>query len=155
MRHPPTSAPEPTSEPTTEPTPGTQLRGAYEGEFSSNTGTALNLVVKWVADRGSDGNYSVTFRFYLDCYTIDVGSREDNTLKITTPYAETEYRFATDAVERYEDGRGTVKIGETKLRLTAEELVAGAKAEAAWKFRGSYSKTELPVVTAVGEVRAD
>ncbi len=145
--------PAPTPDPTPEPTPEPLLGELYKGEFSSDTGTALNLVVKWTAVRGSDSTYTVDFEFYLECYTLYVGARKDNTLSVATGGSSTEYKFASDSVDRSESAKGTVKIGEKEIRLTESELAEGAKVEAVWKFKGSYSGTDLPVVTASGEVK--
>ena len=78
----PEPTPEPAPEPEPEPEPSPELSGEYTGEFSSDTGTILNMIVKWAASRSADGAYTVTLRFYLDCYAMEVGERDNNTLNV-------------------------------------------------------------------------
>ncbi len=145
----PAPEPEPDPEPEPEPEPA-DLAGEYSGEFSSDTQTALNLVVKWAARREADGTYAVTLRFYLDTYSLEVGERDSNTVKIVTSAGTKESHFRSGRIEKEDNERQAILLGEKTVSLTAEELADGAKATVTWDFRGSYSGKELPSVTATG-----
>ncbi|MBO5994076.1 MAG: hypothetical protein J6Q41_01015 [Firmicutes bacterium] len=129
------------------------LTGDYTGEFTSDTGTALNLVVQWAANEDDDDNYNVTLRFYLDCYSIWVSDRDTNVLKVKTSSGTKEFTFKTKELNREENKQDRMLIGEKTISLTADELASGAKVKATWDFRGSYSGTELPEITASGDIK--
>ena len=151
----PEPTPEPAPEPEPEPEPTPELTGNYAGEFASDTGTALNLVVRWTASRGSDGSYTVTLRSYLDCYALSVDARDANKLIVSTASGTKSILFHTDGVAKEERTRSETQIGETAIQLTAEEMASGATVSASWDFRGSYGGTALPEVTAVGTIKAN
>ena len=132
-----------------------ELTGDYTGAFVSNTETPLNLNVQWAADKASDGTYDVTLQFYLECYSIQVSERSGNKLKVKTSSETKEYSFKTKEVMRENNTLEKVMIGETKIKLSEEELLDGAKVEASWDFRGSYSGTDLPEVVAKGEIKGN
>lgn len=133
----PEPAPEPAPEPEPEPSP--ELSGEYTGEFASDTGTILNMIVKWAASRSADSAYTVTLRFYLDCYAMEVGERDNNTLNVVAVSGVTDSRFHTDEVDKEERTRSEIQIGEAAIRLSEEDILAGAKVTATWNFRGSYA----------------
>ena len=151
----PTPTPEPEPTPQPEPTPTPELSGEYTGAFSSDTGTALNLIVKWAADRSAEGGYAVTLRFYLDSYALEVGARDSNTLSVVTVTDMQNSRFHTDEVNKEERVQSETLIGETAIRLSEEDILAGAQVTATWDFRGSYGGQELPAVTASGQIKAN
>ncbi len=151
----PEPAPEPAPEPEPEPEPSPELSGEYTGEFASDTGTILNMIVKWAASRSADGAYTVTLRFYLDCYAMEVGERDNNTLNVVAVSGVTDSRFHTNEVDKEERTRSEIQIGEAAIRLSEEDILAGAKVTATWNFRGSYAGQELPDVVASGEIKAN
>lgn len=151
----PEPTPEPAPEPEPEPEPSPELSGEYTGEFASDTGTILNMIVKWAASRSADGAYTVTLRFYLDCYAMEVGERDNNTLNVVAVSGVTDSRFHTDEVDKEERTRSEIQIGEAAIRLSEEDILAGAKVTATWNFRGSYAGQELPDVVASGEIKAN
>ena len=128
------------------------LTGDYTGEFASDTGTALNLVVQWAANEDDD-NYNVTLRFYVDSYSIWVGDRDSNVLKVKTSSGTKEYTFKTKELNREENKQERVLVGEKTITLSADELASGAKVKATWNYRGSYSGTDLSEITASGEIK--
>lgn len=151
----PEPTPEPAPEPEPEPEPSPELSGEYTGEFASDTGTILNMIVKWAASRSADGAYTVTLRFYLDCYAMEVGERDNNTLNVVAVSGVTDSRFHTDEVDKEERTRSEIQIGEAAIRLSEEDILAGVKVTATWNFRGSYAGQELPDVVASGEIKAN
>ena len=128
------------------------LTGDYTGEFASDTGTALNLVVQWAANENDD-NYDVTLRFYVDSYSIWVGDRDSNVLKVKTSSGTKEYTFKTKELNREDNKQERVLVGEKTITLSADELASGAKVKATWNYRGSYSGTDLSEITASGEIK--
>ena len=128
------------------------LTGDYTGEFTSDTGTALNLVVQWAANEDDD-NYNVTLRFYVDSYSIWVGDRDSNVLKVKTSSGTKEYTFKTKELNREDNKQKRVLVGEKTITLSADELASGAKVKATWNYRGSYSGTDLSEITASGEIK--
>ncbi len=128
------------------------LTGDYTGEFTSDTGTALNLVVQWAANEDDD-NYNVTLRFYVDSYSIWVGDRDSNVLKVKTSSGTKEYTFKTKELNREDNKQERVLVGEKTITLSADELASGAKVKATWNYRGSYSGTDLSEITASGEIK--
>ncbi|MCR4708924.1 MAG: hypothetical protein K5653_01555 [Clostridiales bacterium] len=128
------------------------LTGDYTGEFASDTGTALNLVVQWAANEDDD-NYNVTLRFYVDSYSIWVGDRDSNVLKVKTSSGTKEYTFKTKELNREDNKQERVLVGEKTITLSADELASGAKVKATWNYRGSYSGTDLSEITASGEIK--
>jgi len=149
----PEPAPEPAPEPVPEPQP--ELTGEYTGQFASDTGTLLNLIVKWAANRSADGGYTVTLRMYLDSYALEVGPRDGNVLSVVSISSVQDSRFHTDEVTKEERTRGETQIGETAIQLSEEDILAGAQVTATWDFRGSYAGQELPAITAAGEIKAN
>jgi hypothetical protein len=131
------------------------LKGDYTGEFISDTGTALNLITKWAANKNSAGSYDVTFQFYLSTYSLQVSDRSGNKLEVKTPSGTQSYTFKTKAVEKKDNKLESVFIGQTVIQLTETELSAGADVKATWDFRGSYSDKELKEVTAEGKVKSN
>lgn len=151
----PETEPEEESEPEKEDTdPAPDLSGDYSGSFSSATGTSLDLIVRWAAERESDGSYTVTLAYYIDSYSLEAGGRDSNKLTVTTSSGTSEYYFSSDDIEKNTDEKAETYIGGSSLRLSAEELAAGADASVSWDFRGSYTGVELPTVTASGVIGA-
>ena len=131
-----------------------ELSGKYTGQFTSDTGTDLNLIVTWAAESNSNGTYTVSLQFFLESYTLDVGTRDDNTIKVKTTSGETTYYFHTDEVEIEGEDFTETYIGKASFDLTEAELISGAEITVDWMFRGSYSKKELETVEATGTIKA-
>lgn len=132
-----------------------KLDGDYTGEFTSNTGTALNLIVRWAANYSSDDSLDVTLNFYLSTYSLQVSDRSGNKLEVKTPSGTESYTFATKEVNKKDNKLESILIGQTMIKLSKEELEAGADVKATWDFRGSYSDKSLPEVVAEGKIKKD
>ena len=98
---------------------------------------------------------NVTFRFYLDCYSIWVGDREGNVLKVKTSSGSKEFTFDTRELSKEENQLERTLVGEKTISLTAKELASGATVKATWDYRGTYSGKELSKITASGEVKGN
>lgn len=129
------------------------LTGDYTGEFVSNTGTALNLIVKWAANYSSDDSIDVTFHFYLSTYSLQVSDRTGNKLEVKTPSGVETYTFTSKEINKKDNKLESVFIGQTTVQLSKDEFESGADVKATWDFRGSYSDKSLPEVVAEGKVK--
>ena len=132
-----------------------ELSGDYMGEFLSDTGTGLNLKVKWAANPDSEGTYKVTSHIFLHCYSIGVSSRNTNRFMVETSNGKWAYVFPTEAVRKAENTIQDIYIGVVSIILTEEEFNSGAKITVTYDYRGTYSTTELPEIVAVGEIKAN
>ena len=130
-----------------------ELTGDYTGEFVSNTGTALNLIVKWAANYSSDDSLDVTFHFYLSTYSLQVSDRTGNKLEVKTPSGVETYTFTSKEINKKDNKLESVFIGQTTVQLSKEEFESGSDVKATWDFRGSYSDKSLPEVVAEGKVK--
>ena len=132
-----------------------ELKGEYSGSFASDTETAINLVTKWAANSKGDGTYEVKFQFFLDCYSIQVGERTGNKLKIKAPSGDKELTFKSPMIVKEKPEKGEIFVGDAIVDLTKEDLEAGVDVTAVYDFKGSYSDKELPEITAEGKVKAE
>ena len=131
------------------------MSGKYSGSFSSDTGTALNVITRWAASENSDGSYSVALQFFLKSYDIYVGSRTDNTLTVKrTDGSGTVYGFSTAQISKPDGTLGEVYLGSANISLSAEEISDGVEASVSWNFKGSYSGKDLPTVDSTGTISA-
>ena len=130
-----------------------ELKGDYTGIFMSNTGTSLNLGVRWAAEKSDDDNYDVTIQYYVNSYSVFVGDRANNVLKVKKSSGTEEIAFKTKEISKEENTLGDTLIGESKIKLTADELASGVKIEANWKYGGTYSGQSLPEIVAKGEIK--
>ena len=130
-----------------------ELKGDYTGIFMSNTGTSLNLGVRWAAEKSDDDNYDVTIQYYVNSYSVFVGDRANNVLKVKKSSGTEEIAFKTKEISKEENTLGDTLIGESKIKLTADELASGVKIEANWKYGGTYSDQSLPEIIAKGEIK--
>ncbi|MBQ9415004.1 MAG: hypothetical protein IJU16_07760 [Clostridia bacterium] len=122
-------------------------QGAYNGTFSSATGTALDLVVRWAADQQEDGNYAVSLQAFVTCYGLDIGSRD---AQLTV--GDATYTFPANEIVKSEDEWSEVFLGQTAFTLTKEEMTVGAAASLSWEYKGSYSGKAMPTIEAAGVI---
>ena len=130
----------------------TDLTGDYTGQFSSDTGTALNFIVAWAANKKSDGNYEVTCGFYVDCYSLFVSDRSGNVLSVETSGGTKEISFKTKDINKDQNTRDQLLVGSATFTLSEDELNKGVDVKATWDYRGTYSGTSLPTITAEGRI---
>ncbi len=152
-----TDAPEPTEAPTetdapeteateepTETTAPTEVEATNSGQFTSSTGTGLELVVDWKTYTSSDGTKMVRFDVSITCFSINVGSRLDG-LHITMDGVTKSF----DSVDvTSSGGKNTFLLGSCAMEMAGDS----AAVDVAWDFRGNYSGVQLEQVTASGTV---
>lgn len=155
------SKPEESSEESSEPEESEEskaetpapLSGQYSGEFSSDTETALNVVVKWAATQNQDTFYTISVQFYLECYSLEVGPRYDNVMTVKTSKQEKEYYFDTGDITKEEDEFSEIYMGKTSFSVPESEFKNGVEVTVEWPLWGTYSDKEIKIVKAEGVIR--
>ena len=128
------------------------LSGEYTGEFSSDTETALNVVVKWSANQNQDTFYTISVQFYLECYSLSVGPRDYNTMTVKTSKEEKEYTFATGDIDKEEDEFSEIYLGKTAFSVPESEFRNGVAVTVEWPYWGTYSEKEIEIIKVEGTI---
>lgn len=145
----PTTAPttEPETEPATEPTAATVAPGSVvgSGSFTSDTGTALKLIVDWEATAKEDGAVEIKLTGTVESYSLQVLPQP-----VTVKYAGYTATAMGKTIQIEKDGTVTT----SDLFTATLEVPAGTSGtmEVVWNYSGVYSGVELPTITASGEV---
>lgn len=140
---PETEATETTEEPTETEAP-VDVDATNSGQFTSSTGTALDLVVDWKTYTSSDGTKMVRFDVSIKCLGIHVGSRIDG-IHITMDGVTKS--FDCDGADA-DGGHNTFLLGSCAMEMSGDS----ADVSVAWDFRGTYSNVQMEQVTASGTV---
>lgn len=131
-----TSTPAPTAEPvaTAEPSPTplptivpTPVR-ITSGEFRSDTGTWLNLVVKWEVKDGT----SLAVDVYTESYDLETYQRVDD---LVIAVNDRTYKVSTGPIHLTAPTKTLNPLGSVTAEVSPGETVRIA---AAWNFNGSY-----------------
>lgn len=141
----PTSTPVPTAAPTATPVPTVAPTAAptygQTGSFRSDSGTYLNIVVKWTTvDNG--GTPSLKLDVYAESYALSTGDRiSDVVFNVggATYYASSKAIHTDSAV-----------LTESYLGSATADVTAGADVAVSvtWYFNGSYSNKEISTIVA-------
>ena len=131
------------------------MSGEVTGSFSSNTGTSMNLIVKWAANRANDGSYDVTLQFFVKSYDFFVGPRFDNQVTLHPSEGDKSISFSTAQISKPASVLNETYLGQTSVSLSAEDMSAGVEASVIWNFKGSYSGQPFPTVEASGVIAAN
>lgn len=143
----PTAEPTPTPAPTPTPTPApTGTRVINEsGVFTSDTGTTLNMSVKWNIVSANDSELTLSLDVVLTSYALNVRSHTGN-IRVCGE----NHPFTSAPVNITENNRlvDTV-IYSTKITVPAErgETVA-IPISVSWDFGGVYHNTQIAAITA-------
>ena len=144
----PTAVPtaSPTPPPTPVPTPTPEPVYDKTGEFRSDTGCSLNLVIKWeiLPPEGEDG-YRLQLDAYLESYALYTGNGTNDT--IFTVNGEVFYGSST-AVSTDSQGLIQNKICSAVIAPSAGNADVSVK----WYFNGSYSNRQIEDIVAKGNV---
>ena len=140
---PETEATEATEEPTETEAP-VDIEATNSGQFTSSTGTALDLVVDWKTYTSSDGTKMVRFDVSIQCLGIHVGSRLDG-IHITMDGVTKS--FDCDGADA-DGGHNTFQLGSCAMEMSGDS----ASVSVSWDFRGTYSGVQMEQVTASGTV---
>lgn len=146
----PTEPPAPVTEATEETEAPTETAAPIDGEttnsgqFTSSTGTGLELIVDWKTYTSSDGTKMVRFDVSISSFTINVGSRMDG-IHITMDGVTKSFDSADVT---WSGGKATNLLASCTMEMAGDS----ANVDVAWDFRGTYSGTPLEQVTASGAV---
>jgi hypothetical protein len=147
----PTATPEPTPSPTPTDTALPTATPSYgtivaQGSFASDTGTAMNMNVSWVAYDAGDGNAVVAVTGTISSYS----------LQVTTIYNGATVDFAgysavsnTSPIQIQENNYTVSPLFYTTVTVP---LGTAGDMSVSWRFGGSYGGTALDSVTASGYV---
>ena len=135
----PTVAPTETPVPTAEPTAAT----GYEqtGEFRSDTGTYINIVVKWTVT-GSGSPKTLKLDTYVESYALVTGDRiSDVVFNI-----DGNVSYASSKAIRLEN----VGLTQTFLGSTSVDVTSGTDVpvNVTWHFNGTYSNRNIDTIVA-------
>lgn len=110
-----------------------------EYTLRSDTGTGLNLVVKYDKQKNSDGSVTVDADIYLESYSLSVTARGNtNYLKI----GDETFYFSTDAIDYKGEAKTEFKLASHKFNVSGET----ADVSAVWNFNGTYSDKPISTV---------
>ena len=150
---PPTATPEPTGTPvptatpvpTETPVPTVQPTAApvqdQSGEFRSDTGTYINIVVKWTVT-GSGGTKTLKLDTYVESYALVTGDRTSDV--VFTVGGNVSY--ASSKAIRLDN----VPLTQTFLGSTSVDVTSGTDVpvNVTWHFNGTYSNQNIATIVA-------
>lgn len=141
----PTATPSPTPEPTPTPSYGTVVA---QGSFSSDTGTAMNMNIEWVAYDDGAGSAVVAVTGTVTSYSLQLATLYN---AATVEFAGVTAVSNTRPVN-IEENNYTV----SPLFYTTVTVPLGTTGDmnVSWRYGGSYGGTAIDIVTATGTVTA-
>lgn len=145
----PEPSPTPTEAPTPEPTPQPAITGS--GSFRSDTGTGLNLVADWAAASSGNGKVTVTVALSVESYSLQCGPVYNGATVTVNGESRS---FSTPTID-YDgaDSLASSSLGSAVFTVGPNsDGSLSAPVTASWAFGGSYSGTELKVITAEGVI---
>ena len=147
-----TKAPTPTQAPTPAPTPApteppTSGTVVASNSFSSDTGTGLNMNISWQAADQGNGTTRVYVTGKVSSYSLDVGSRS-----VSVSFGGYSTSVSGSSISVPEGGMQTNQLFYTYLDVPTG---TDGNMTVDWAFKGSYSGTDLPTITASGYVYTD
>ena len=141
----PTGTPVPTAVPTETPVPTVQPTAApaqeQSGEFRSDTGTYINIVVKWTVT-GSGGTKTLKLDTYVESYALVTGDRTSDV--VFTVGGNVSY--ASSKAIRLDN----VPLTQTFLGSTSVDVTSGTDVpvNVTWHFNGTYSNQNIATIVA-------
>ena len=140
----PTAVPTPT--PTPLPTATPVITREVTGEFRSETGAWLNIIIAYSASRNGD-KASIQTNVYVESYSLETGKGTDD-LHISIDGKDTYVSTGPILItENHQMTRTLLGSAETEVRPGSQVAVS-----ASWRFNGNYGGKELGTLTAQGTV---
>lgn len=144
----PTAQPtaKPTAAPTVAPTPivtETPRTLVNQGSFASDTGTALNIVVRWAAYTAGGGNTELEIDISASHYSFYTSALPGS---ITLTVNGASYTLGSPEIQYGGDAQLSTLLCEKTLSITSDSVDIGV----VWSYRGSYGGTELDEISAYG-----
>lgn len=139
----PTETPEPTESPIPSELPTREVSGS--GSFRSDTGTNLNMLVKWSASAKDNDEVNVKFDVYLTSYSIGVGARVG-----TLTVDGTSRSFSTEGIDISNNKSVTETLIHSESVSVPVEFgkTVSIPVSVSWIYNGSYNGKDLETVTA-------
>lgn len=141
----PTAVPSATPVPTETPVPTVQPTAVpvqdQSGEFRSDTGTYINIVVKWTVT-GSGGTKTLKLDTYVESYALVTGDRTSDV--VFTVGGNVSY--ASSKAIRLDN----VPLTQTFLGSTSVDVTSGTDVpvNVTWHFNGTYSNQNIATIVA-------
>lgn len=141
----PTAVPTATPVPTETPVPTVQPTAApvqnQSGEFRSDTGTYINIVVKWTVT-GSGGTKTLKLDTYVESYALVTGDLTSDV--VFTVGGNVSY--ASSKAIRLDN----VPLTQTFLGSTSVDVTSGTDVpvNVTWHFNGTYSNQNIATIVA-------
>lgn len=141
----PTAAPTATPVPTETPVPTVQPTAVpvqdQSGEFRSDTGTYINIVVKWTVT-GSGGTKTLKLDTYVESYALVTGDRTSDVVFNVGGNVS----YASSKAIRLDN----VPLTQTFLGSTSVDVTSGTDVpvNVTWHFNGTYSNQNIATIVA-------
>lgn len=137
----PTAAPVPTETPVPTVQPTAVPVQDQSGEFRSDTGTYINIVVKWTVT-GSGGTKTLKLDTYVESYALVTGDRTSDV--VFTVGGDVSY--ASSKAIRLDN----VPLTQTFLGSTSVDVTSGTDVpvNVTWHFNGTYSNQNIATIVA-------
>ena len=141
----PTAVPTATPVPTETPVPTVQPTAApvqdQSGEFRSDTGTYINIVVKWTVT-GSGGTKTLKLDTYVESYALVTGDRTSDVVFNVGGNVS----YASSKAIRLDN----VPLTQTFLGSTSVDVTSGTDVpvNVTWHFNGTYSNQNIATIVA-------
>lgn len=131
----PTETPVPTVQPTAAPVQD------QSGEFRSDTGTYINIVVKWTVT-GSGGTKTLKLDTYVESYALVTGDRTSDVVFNVGGNVS----YASSKAIRLDN----VPLTQTFLGSTSVDVTSGTDVpvNVTWHFNGTYSNQNIATIVA-------
>lgn len=141
----PTAVPKATPVPTETPVPTVQPTAVpvqdQSGEFRSDTGTYINIVVKWTVT-GSGGTKTLKLDTYVESYALVTGDRTSDVVFNVGGNVS----YASSKAIRLDN----VPLTQTFLGSTSVDVTSGTDVpvNVTWHFNGTYSNQNIATIVA-------
>lgn len=141
----PTGTPVPTAVPTETPVPTVQPTAVpvqdQSGEFRSDTGTYINIVVKWTVT-GSGSTKTLKLDTYVESYALVTGDRTSDVVFNVGGNVS----YASSKAIRLDN----VPLTQTFLGSTSVDVTSGTDVpvNVTWHFNGTYSNQNIATIVA-------
>lgn len=137
----PTAAPVPTETPVPTVQPTAVPVQDQSGEFRSDTGTYINIVVKWTVT-GSGGTKTLKLDTYVESYALVTGDRTSDVVFNVGGNVS----YASSKAIRLDN----VPLTQTFLGSTSVDVTSGTDVpvNVTWHFNGTYSNQNIATIVA-------
>lgn len=140
----PTEPPAPTKAPATDPPAGSVGSTISSDNFSSNTGTGLNMSVSWKATDLGGGMARIAITGTVNSYELNVSA-----LPVSISFGSHSASVTGNSIKVSGGGLSSNTLFSTTMDVPVDS--AGTMT-VTWKYNGTYSDVSLPEISASGYV---